>query len=158
MIIRRRYGIKKLIYEEIECTVKQIKKSEDGLLKYCRPVLNCDQIKIIQQMVEDKVYCLLKKIQTTNTDAEFLLNLKRDWEDDCPICLDNPEETAMFRPCGHSICISPCLSLLVAKMGLNCPICRCQITNVFDPLVTDTSKLLDHKEIESLIDEILLEI
>ena len=62
-------------------------------------------------------------------DFTFLLSLglKRNWKSECPICLSEEmmgttcgcghTEIVVFRPCGHSICASPCFEEFI-KVGL----------------------------------------
>lgn len=62
----------------------------------------------------------------------FLAKLSslRNWRTGCPICLeDDGDLVVMFRPCGHCVCSSTCLSSL---NGRPCPMCRAPITSTFE--------------------------
>lgn len=53
-----------------------------------------------------------------------------DYDDVCVICLDNMRSEA-YRPCGHTVCCTPCARALWARSGL-CPWCACKVE---DPLL-----------------------
>lgn len=90
----------------------------------------------IFEYINTNVPIFLEKIIHDNNDSDsnfmFLLKLgyKRNWKSECVICLSDDmmgttckcghTEIAVFRPCGHSVCVSPCFQDLVqtAKIEL----------------------------------------
>lgn len=96
------------------------------------------------------------------SDFQFLchLTMKRNWKSGCAICLTDKimgttctcghTEIAVFRPCGHSMCASPCFENFMASTGqrfrlysmsgvktdisqveqFECPYCRCIVNKV----------------------------
>lgn len=76
---------------------------------------------------------LMEEAISSLSDFQFLchLTMKRDWKSECAICLTDKimgttctcghTEIAVFRPCGHSMCASPCFEeFMVSKeQGFN---------------------------------------
>lgn len=126
-----------------------------------------------KEFVPTTILSHLKKYKLEDApNFEFLalLGQKRNWKDGCVICLtDNimgttcqcgHTEIAVFRPCGHGVCVSPCLRGFLANkgvkfnpktikfnngnsitipakidvkdvIGLQCPVCRTVIKDAF---------------------------
>lgn len=65
-------------------------------------------------------------------DFQFAMRMatQRDIHNYCPMCIEDvvglpedrdrlaPQETIMFRPCGHTVCLHPCLAMLQDEAGL----------------------------------------
>ena len=111
----------------------------------------------------------------TLTDYEFLalLGTKRNWIDNCLICLEEKigkvcgcglTSKIVFRPCGHTFCMKPCFDTwlessvkiknpqqLVVKTdgykkcysGFPCLVCRTMVDSTFCPEYIDLSKNID---------------
>jgi hypothetical protein len=128
---------------------------------------------IIPRIVINNIKNLLNtcKLSDDIPDAVFMLLMskQRNWSKECAICLENHmgkicncghKEITMFKPCGHTICSSPCFTELYKSSGFkalefmrfeqdseireilgtydtntnggfNCPLCRTPVTKTF---------------------------
>lgn len=80
---------------------------------------------------------LLELDDTSNFGFLLAIGRKRNWKDNCSICLEHIEHyNMMLRPCGHVFC-SQCVNKFTENMKLStCPNCRTIITTVFPLDVT----------------------
>lgn len=102
-------------------------------------------MKVMCESIRDYLYKTLSTLVMTAETSDLLFMAKigstRDWAKDCSICLlgkigdphgwgGHHQRISIFRPCGHSVCETPCYARLQLH-HLKCPICRIPITKSF---------------------------
>ena len=132
-----------------------------------------DVLNDIKLLVLNKLSDIGTELSPDDSNAIFLAKLgkKRNWKHSCCVCLEDEimgttckcghTEIAIFRPCGHSLCVSPCFRGFVkdqiqlerrrikcgdkeimilndnaVEIDLNdtnfsCPLCRVTVTSTF---------------------------
>lgn len=170
-----------------------------GPLYNAEPDFSYGQRDKIVSRIEEIVPVALKKIcsplSDTMSDFVFLVSLgkNRNWRNECCVCLTDDMmgttcgcghfEIAIFRPCGHSVCINPCFYQLIERekvklqdeilSGPNgmtfrvpgkkdvtvardflCPMCRIQVKSVFRAEDTYFTDYADKFDINSMVEEI----
>lgn len=98
------------------------------------PLSSLEKARVIDSINEHVPKALVQYItslETPGDDFTFLmkLGLKRDWKAGCVICLSDDmmgttctcghTEIAVFRPCGHSVCVNPCFNLMMEKISID---------------------------------------
>ena len=89
-------------------------------------------IDFMENKLEDISRLHMDDNSITNIEYFMLLGTVRDFRSNCVICQSNNiHEPIVFRPCGHSICTSPCLEILSKSNDFKCPICDTMVTKTF---------------------------
>lgn len=103
-----------------------------------------DKADIIKKCLLSEFKKYLDTTQSSTSNFEFLarLSLHREWNHSCMICLEHqymgrscgygPTEIIIFRPCGHSMCSSPCFQTYSETNPNICPLCRASISDLFE--------------------------
>lgn len=104
----------------------------------------------MENKLEDVSHFQLEDNSITNTQFIMLLGTKRDYSCNCSVChTNNIHEPIILRPCGHSICATPCMQILSKNKTFKCPTCDELVLKTFsqhDVAIPDTWKV----ELESI--------
>lgn len=101
-------------------------------------------IDFMENKLEDNSLLQMYDNSITNLQYMMLLGSARDYRSNCAICkTNNILEPIILRPCGHSICSTPCMQTLSKNEKINCPICEELVLKTFkthDIIIPDSWK------------------
>lgn len=109
-VMGKRWGLTRAVSREIRLIYPSL--GIDNAIRIIRLVEAC-----VPELLEG--YMAEKDFSDPGlTDFEFLYEHPRDWRTDCAICLtDEITQIAVFRPCGHSVCMQPCFAEFAETQG-----------------------------------------
>lgn len=124
-------------------------------LVYAWPIMEQPERDFVYSKLSEMNARLKRLVSNSKDDSNFTflfkLSYRRNWKSGCPICLSHKmrgsscicghSEIAVFRPCGHSMCIEPCFlefqehigskCFVDEARGFKCPMCRTVVKKTF---------------------------